>query len=428
MTNLKEEFKLILKLPTGSLSQELNGRYGTFKEAIEPGTFIKAVSKAINLKILLNHDYNKIITDNKKNIDIKEDPNNLIVEVQLDKNNREHHELYKKAQEGLFEGVSFGFTVIKDNWNKDRSFRRVQEIELKEISALTQGVKPAYEKSSVEYRSLESEEYRNMNITKVGGTVKEVNGKNQILDSCENAYEVIKQKINKSSIIEKCQKQTVPHGNVNFAIVEYDKVEVFKVDKCLSIQGSGLKNKDFLPLPNYAVDKFDKGLNNLGIRMNDKLVVDKLSDLMYIATLTRLADTLNDETIKVKSEGTTAKEKIDILLKAMKPQYLIGSIIVINEDDYQELIIAKNNSGKNLIEIQKDKLVYDNMLEVEVIKDIDNITIVNPTCIGQGSNTICHCEEHVTTNNARFGVVEYELLYNTAFVAIDALGCLQIAA
>lgn len=420
----QKEYKIITTIGTEQIGKLITTPKGIrVKEKISAGTIAKAIKNDNNgrgIKLLFDHDKTKVLGSTLDGVlELSETKQGFNIVCNL-KDNKEAYEAIKEKGNN---GFSFGMTVLKDNIVN--GVRSLDEIILSEVSVLLD-LEPVYE-SETEFRADERER-RNMKINTVGGTKIDIKSKEIKLDSCENPYEIVSQKINKNSIIAKCNKKSVPFGSVNFAVVQYENIEVFEVDRCLTIQGCGIENKFVNPLPIYGVDKFSKELDNLGIRADSKMVLNRLSDLVYIGMTKRLAFTLNDESVKVNTEiATTAKEKIEQLLKVMKSQYLIGSVLVLSEQDYQELIISKNSSGKSLIEIQGDKLIYDNMLEVEVLTDINNITIVNPTCIGQGSNTIAHCEEILTNNNARFGFLEYELLHNTNFVVTDALGVLQAA-
>lgn len=129
-------------LPTGKLSHEIfdtkNKRF--FKEKVCKGAFLNCIDKD-NLKILLNHDYKKELK--VKEMDIYEKSDGLYVEANITPS----EELLKAIEEDEITGVSYGFLVGVDKFEKINgewvrtiiSFARIME-----ISVLHGKYKPCY--------------------------------------------------------------------------------------------------------------------------------------------------------------------------------------------------------------------------------------------------------------------------------------------
>lgn len=396
-----EEFKLILKLPTGSLSQELKNSKGTFKEVIEPGTFIKAVSKAINLQILINHDYRKVITKDKKDIDIKETANNLIVEVQLDKENPQHQELYKKAQEGLFEGVSFGFRAIKEQWNEDRTLRIVKEIELKEISILTEGVKPAYLQSSVEFRSLKDEkEYINMTV-EVQGTTKIIKGENVNQKEKLNFLDVVI-KSDKLGFLKYIKKEKIKTGKA-IGITIGTECDVFNQNRIIESFNDEL-NLDISSLSTiYASVKYKKSdvIYDLPIETNESRLNKLMANSLFIALL----NTVNEYI--TKTVPIDIKNHLVDLVNNVPYRHINNSLkIFVSEKDFKVLWGAVNSNNEELLKLI-DGVIYFRSIEVIAHKDIKVPFILNLDEITfSHQNYTGETKKIVNSENARTGVIE----------------------
>ena len=124
---------------------------GKFIEQIEPKAFDKALSKAENVDLLLNHDENRKLGSTKDGaLELFEDNIGLRAICTItDK------DVIEKAKKGEFRGWSFGFAVDKDRWedtNKGYQRRYVEDLELFEVSILDNRKNPAYAGTSIEMR------------------------------------------------------------------------------------------------------------------------------------------------------------------------------------------------------------------------------------------------------------------------------------
>ena len=120
---------------------------GKFVEQVMPKTFERALMKAENVDLLLNHDKNRKLGSIKEgNLELFED-NRAICTV-FDE------EVIKKAKNNELRGWSFGFYINKDHWEEKDGIQRryLEELELNEVSILDNTRVPAYIATSIETR------------------------------------------------------------------------------------------------------------------------------------------------------------------------------------------------------------------------------------------------------------------------------------
>lgn len=134
-----------------SLSEKMFG----FREKIAQGAFIKSLQSR-DVMALWSHDSSKILGSTKsKSLQIREDPKGLYFELSLPDTNI-GNDAYKDIKRGDVTGMSIGFMVNSDTWEKGKEgephIRTLNEIELHEISPVAF---PAYSGTSVHARSLE---------------------------------------------------------------------------------------------------------------------------------------------------------------------------------------------------------------------------------------------------------------------------------
>ena len=121
-----------------------------FVEQFMPKTFERALMKAENVDLLLNHDKNKKLGSTKEgNLELFEDNIGLrAICTVFDK------EVIKKAKNDELIGWSFGFYINKDHWEEKDGIQRryLEELELNEVSILDNTRVPAYIATSIETR------------------------------------------------------------------------------------------------------------------------------------------------------------------------------------------------------------------------------------------------------------------------------------
>lgn len=132
---------------------------GLFDEVIEKGALDHADLR--DVRFLVNHDTSKIPLARSRNnnenstMQLMPDDQGLAIRVNLDvKNNTEARNLYSAVKRGDISGMSFMFTVNKDDWVDLRSehpTRHVRSIgSVVEVSAVTF---PAYESTEISVRN-----------------------------------------------------------------------------------------------------------------------------------------------------------------------------------------------------------------------------------------------------------------------------------
>lgn len=135
---------------------------GYFDEIIESGALDKADLR--DVRFLVNHDTSRIPLARSRNnnanstMQMTLDGEGMAIRVNLDtKNNSEARNLYSAIQRGDITGMSFMFSVEKEDWENlesDHPLRRIKQISnVVEVSAVTF---PAYEESSISIRNKEA--------------------------------------------------------------------------------------------------------------------------------------------------------------------------------------------------------------------------------------------------------------------------------
>lgn len=124
-------------------SKVLHDRSGDFIETMKEGAFKKALSRNDNVRVLLNHDWNRDLGGTKDgNLELEEDNIGLRARAKIyDK------DVIEKARRNELTGWSFGFTdrdVDKSYDEKGLLHRAVKDLNLDEVSILDRTRTPAY--------------------------------------------------------------------------------------------------------------------------------------------------------------------------------------------------------------------------------------------------------------------------------------------
>lgn len=124
-------------------SKILHDRSGDFIETMKEGAFKKALARNDNVRVLLNHNWNRDLGGTKDgNLELEEDNIGLRAKAKIyDK------DVIDKARKGDLTGWSFGFTdrdVDKTYDDKGMLHRAVKDLNLDEVSILDRTRTPAY--------------------------------------------------------------------------------------------------------------------------------------------------------------------------------------------------------------------------------------------------------------------------------------------
>ncbi|MDK0666927.1 HK97 family phage prohead protease [Clostridium perfringens] len=127
---------------------------GSFREQIVPKAFQRALEKAENVDILLNHDKNrKLGSTTEGNLELFEDNIGLRAIAKIT-----DAEVIEKAKRNELRGWSFAFYSVKDRWEdieEGVQRRYVEDLELTEVSIVDNTKVPAYSATSIETRANE---------------------------------------------------------------------------------------------------------------------------------------------------------------------------------------------------------------------------------------------------------------------------------
>lgn len=169
---------------------------GQFIEKIRSGVFQKALERADNVRVLLDHEQDRELADTKSGkAKLYEDNIGLRAIVEI-----EDPEVIQKAKENKLRGWSFGFLCNKEDrtTNEDGIEERViRDLDLLEVSIIDDKKYPAYIGTSIEMRDDEVKvaEYRNEQFSEI--TIREdVPKKEEKIDYSEYENRIKKLKEN----------------------------------------------------------------------------------------------------------------------------------------------------------------------------------------------------------------------------------------
>lgn len=132
-------------------SKVLYDTRGQFIEKIRAGVFQRALEKAENVRILLDHEPDRELADTKSGkARLVEDNIGLRATVEID-----DPEVIQKAKENKLRGWSFGFLCNKEDRTTDEDGiekRTVRDLDLLEVSIIDDRKSPAYLGTSIEVR------------------------------------------------------------------------------------------------------------------------------------------------------------------------------------------------------------------------------------------------------------------------------------
>ena len=133
------------------IRESLKGQIRTFIERIKAGVFKTALKRNDDVKVLLNHNHDRVLATTKDgSAKLEEDNIGLRAEVTItDK------EVVEKAREGKLVGWSFGFYANSDELGTEgeTETRTITDLDLIEVSILDDTKSPAYYGTSIEARS-----------------------------------------------------------------------------------------------------------------------------------------------------------------------------------------------------------------------------------------------------------------------------------
>lgn len=136
------------------LSKPLTDRNGTFVERICKGAFKKALGRAEDVRILLNHNWDRDLGGlADKNLELNEDAIGLHARAII-----KDADVVKKARNGDLVGWSFGFQDrdVENGEEKGLALREVKDLDLYEVSLIDRSKIPAYDGTLVAVRTADN--------------------------------------------------------------------------------------------------------------------------------------------------------------------------------------------------------------------------------------------------------------------------------
>ena len=132
------------------IRDNLRGKVQTFIERIKAGVFKTALKRNDDVKVLLNHNWNRELANTKDgSAKLEEDNIGLRAEVIIT-----DAEVVEKARQGKLVGWSFGFYPNADEVGTEgnNTTRTLTDLDLAEVSILDDTKSPAYYGTSIEAR------------------------------------------------------------------------------------------------------------------------------------------------------------------------------------------------------------------------------------------------------------------------------------
>jgi HK97 family phage prohead protease len=122
-----------------------------FREVIDPEAFERTLKARNEVKAYVNHDSSMVIGSTRSGtLELSTDGTGLADIIHLPQTSYAA-DLREVVSRGDVSGQSFGFSVVRDEWNKDYSERRLIEVRLHEVSIVAF---PAYASTSISARAL----------------------------------------------------------------------------------------------------------------------------------------------------------------------------------------------------------------------------------------------------------------------------------
>jgi HK97 family phage prohead protease len=125
-----------------------------FIEQVDPGAFTKTVQEA-DVRGLANHDCNWLLGRSKAGTcRVITDSTGLFYEIDVNTSDPDGQRALAKVQRGDWDGSSFSFTTVRDEWNWEASppQRRLLEVALIDVGPVTY---PAYPDATATSRALQ---------------------------------------------------------------------------------------------------------------------------------------------------------------------------------------------------------------------------------------------------------------------------------
>lgn len=155
------------------LSKPLNDRLGKFIERVKKGAFKKALERADDVRILLNHNWKRDLGGTKEGtLKLNEDSIGLHARAVI-----KDKEVAEMARRGDLVGWSFGFTDrdVEKGEENGLTVRNVKDLDLYEVSLISRGKVPAYDGTIIAVRTADDKVINIADITESDANIRATN-------------------------------------------------------------------------------------------------------------------------------------------------------------------------------------------------------------------------------------------------------------
>lgn len=152
------------------LSKPLNDRLGKFIERVKKGAFRKALERADDVRILLNHNWKRDLGGTKEGtLKLNEDSIGLHARAII-----KDKEVAEMARRGDLVGWSFGFTdrEVEKGEENGLTVRNVKDLDLYEVSLISRGKVPAYDGTIIAVRTADDKVINIADITESDANIR----------------------------------------------------------------------------------------------------------------------------------------------------------------------------------------------------------------------------------------------------------------
>lgn len=108
-----------------------------FTERIAPGAFTRTLKSKNDIRAYVNHDDTRLLGSTRaKTLRIEDRAEGGWVEIDLP-NTTDGNDIRELVARGDIQGMSFGFSTVRDSWSSDQTERTLEEVRLHEVSVVT---------------------------------------------------------------------------------------------------------------------------------------------------------------------------------------------------------------------------------------------------------------------------------------------------
>lgn len=117
-------------------------------EIVERGAFARTINSSKG-KVPVLWSHNPYIPAIGQGLEMEEDKKGLLIKAQLNLDQQLARDVYSNMKKGITNGLSIGYDIIVDEWDKRNSVHRLKELKLWEYSVVTFPMNPKARSTSV---------------------------------------------------------------------------------------------------------------------------------------------------------------------------------------------------------------------------------------------------------------------------------------